>query len=283
MEVVIPMPTSPRRENGTPTGFLTKSIHSLAATIETEASVNARVLIMDCSPPGDHHEELDALLSNPPPNLKLESFPRKGPFFDLKQIEILASPERIQRDGLEVTRWTYQQSADFLELMARAAVLPRIDWLVRVEDDALFSQRWVARMARGAARHPKCPLFSLFGIRLRFDGQSTTHHTGAVALAFRPGHLTRVLAAVKDSLGELPFDVALGNLGGKVLYPSLVQHIGRIRSNELGHPSGMWISPTFRHSDHPFWKAAWQCRIAWLLGCEGLRRVSRRVMQGDDQ
>ncbi len=279
MELIITMPTTPRRRDGRPSGCLTRTLQSLAATLAEASDVNVQVLLMDCSAPNDVHDELETILATPPPGLNLAWFRRENPHIDLGQVESLVSPDRIQRDGLEVTRWTYQQSADFLELMGRSARFANVDWHVRVEDDAVFSTRWVARMLEMTKHHPDCPLFSLFGIRLRFDGQVTTHHTGAVALAFRPASLDQALSAVRDHLRDLPFDVALGNLAGKVLYPSLVQHIGDVRSTNLGHPSGMWTSPTFRESDHPVWTAAWQCRIAWMLAHEATKRAWRHFMR----
>lgn len=273
MRCVIAIPTSPRFETGMPEEYLTTMIESLAETLRDEPDVKAQVLLLDCRRLGETHEGLDRILERPPEGLDLRGYTRHEPVLKPTEVEQRVTSDRIRRDGLEATCWTYQQSLDFLELMGHAKAIPDIDWIFRVEDDAIFSDRWLTRFLALSRAHPRQDLFSLFSIRLRLDGQTTPHHTGAVALAFRPSGLPRAMKVVQDCLPDLPFDVALGNLGGTTLYPSLVQHIGFVRSIDGGHPAGMWTSPTFRRSASLLTTVFWQCRIAFLMTVEAARRT----------
>ncbi len=264
-DLVIAIPTCPRLRDGVPAGYLTRTLTTLNRALRMDPFLLVEVLIMDCSAPGDIHEELNAVMADgmAPPTSQV--FKRQGPF---------VPPSKAPTKSI-----AYQQSLDFIELMEKAYAFGS-PWILRIEDDGLCSEPFASRMIRFASRYPHCPLFSLFSIRLRFDGQTTPHYTGAVALLFPTQKIPLSLATVRSVLNDTPFDVALGNLDALALFPSFFQHIGQVSSSGVLYSHNMETSPTFRPRHTILARLQSQFRVAALMAREGVRRYLIRPVTG---
>lgn len=182
---------------------------------------------------------------------------RQAPEVTLAEVYARAQPASLDGEDIHRIRWRCQLSRDFLDLL-RAAAATGARLLVRLEDDTRVVERFPSRLRKVVARHADVPFLSLFSSRPRLDGMTTLYHDSGVSgvgLVFQAGAaLDPILAYVDDHVFRAPFDVALGwyrdgtGRGGRVVYPSLVQHVGTANSfdgrDRAGDPE--FHSPTFR-------------------------------------
>lgn len=275
--LIVVLATRSRLEANRPLGYLTRTLKRLREVTPEDQ----RIIIMDASPPGETHEELEAFRRQPGSNLTI--LPRPRPPVSNDEARKLIPPQRLATLPEEEITWGVQITRDFVDLM-RLANREQNEFILRLEDDVYAAEDLISSAVRAIERHPNRPFVSLFSPRLRLDGQMTAYHCHAQAIIFRnDANLTELLRYVESLDGQNLFDVLIATFEsssghrGIVSYPSLVQHLGETRSQPGSPPRERLVSPTFRSGDSWFQKLLSNSQTAALMIWEALQRLLKRT------